>query len=110
LGFVFQNLVFLILIEKLRWSNAEIHYWRSKSRSEIDLVIDLGRKVLPIEVKYKEFSQPIIPRSFHGFIEKYKPERCMVINKNLKTTVNLKGSEVSFLTVWDLIQEDILRF
>ena len=110
LGFVFQNLVFLILMEKLRWSNAEIHYWRSKSGSEIDFVIDLGRGVVPIEVKYREFSQPIIPRSFHAFIEKYKPERCMVINKNSKTTVNFKGSEIAFLTVWDLIQEDILKF
>ena len=109
-GFVFQNLVFLVLIEKLRWSNAEIHYWRSKSGSEIDFVIDLGKKSLPIEVKYRELSQPIIPRSFHGFIEKYQPKRCMVINKNLKTTVHLKGSEVLFLTVWDLIQEDILQF
>ncbi|MGD0918892.1 MAG: ATP-binding protein [Thermodesulfobacteriota bacterium] len=109
-GFVFQNLVFLVLIEKIRWSNAEIHYWRSKSGSEIDFVIDLGKKSLPIEVKYREFSQPIIPRSFHGFIEKYQPERCMVVNKNLKTTIKLKGSEVLFLTVWDLIQEDILRF
>lgn len=109
-GFVFQNLVFLVLIEKIRWSNAEIHYWRSKSGSEIDFVIDLGKKSLPIEVKYREFSQPIIPRSFHGFIEKYQPERCMVINKNLKTTINLKGSEVLFLTIWDLIQKDILQF
>jgi len=108
LGFVFQNLVFLVLIEKIRWSNAGIRYWRSKSGSEIDFVIDLGKKSLPIEVKYKEFSQPIIPRSFHGFIEKYQPERCMVLNKNLKTTINFKGSEVLFLTIWDLIQEDIL--
>jgi hypothetical protein len=39
-----------------------------------------------------------------------KPGGYMVINKNLKTTINLKGREVLFLTVWDLIQEDILRF
>jgi predicted AAA+ superfamily ATPase len=108
LGFVFQNLVFLVLLEKIRWSSAGIRYWRSKSGSEIDFVIDLGKKFIPIEVKYKEFSQPIIPRSFHGFIEKYQPERCMVLNKNLKTTINFKGSEVLFLTIWDLIQEDIL--
>jgi predicted AAA+ superfamily ATPase len=108
LGFVFQNLVFLVLLEKIRWSSAGIRYWRSKSGSEIDFVIDLGKKFIPIEVKYKEFSQPIIPRSFHGFIEKYQPERCMVLNKNLKTTINFKGSEVLFLTIWDFIQEDIL--
>jgi predicted AAA+ superfamily ATPase len=107
LGFVFQNLVFLILREKLRWSNAEIHYWRSKSGAEIDFVIDFGREVIPVEVKYRNFSQPIIPRSYIGFMEKYAPERSLIINKNLKTTVNFKGTEVLFLTIWDLIEEDI---
>ncbi|MBS3906213.1 MAG: ATP-binding protein [Syntrophaceae bacterium] len=107
LGFVFQNLVFLTIKDKLRWSNAEIHYWRSKSGAEIDLVIDFGKKVIPVEVKYKDFSQPLIPRSFTGFIEKYSPEKCLVINKNLKATTHVKKSEVQFLTIWDLIQEEM---
>ncbi len=107
LSFVFQNLVFLILREKLRWSNAEIHYWRSKSGAEIDLIIDLGKKVIPVEVKYKDLSQAVIPRSYSGFIERYAPEKCLIINKNLKKTVNFKGTEVLFLTIWDLIKEEI---
>jgi len=107
LGFLFQNLIFLILREKLRWTNAETHYWRSKSGAEIDFAIDLGRKVIPVEVKYRDFSQAVIPRSFNSFIEKYAPERCLIINKNLKTTVNVKGCKVLFLTIWDLIEEDV---
>jgi len=107
LGFVFQNLTFLIIREKLRWSNAEIHYWRSKSGAEIDFIIDFGKKVIPVEVKYRDFSEPVIPRSFIGFIEKYSPERCFVINKNLKTTTKVKKTEVLFLTIWDLIQEEM---
>jgi len=107
LGFVFQNLVYLILREKLRWGNAEIHYWRSKSGAEIDLVIDLGKKVIPVEVKYRDFSQAVVPRSFNSFIERYAPERCFVVNKNLKKTLNIKKSKVVFLTIWDLIEEDM---
>jgi hypothetical protein len=107
LGFVFQNQVFLVLKEKLRWSNAEIHYWRSKSGAEIDFVIELGRKVIPVEVKYKHFSQAVIPRSYHRFTEKYTPEKCLVINKNLKTSTKVKNSKVLFLTIWDLIGEEI---
>jgi predicted AAA+ superfamily ATPase len=110
LGFLFQNLIFLILREKLRWTNAETHYWRSKSGAEIDFAIDLGRKVIPVEVKYRDFSQTVIPRSFNSFIEKYAPERCLIINKNLKTTVNVKGCKVLFLTIWDLIEEDVHCF
>jgi predicted AAA+ superfamily ATPase len=110
LGFVFQNLVFLILVENLRRKNAKIHFWRSKSGSEIDFIVDLGRRAIPIEVKYKELTQPAIPRSFYGFIEKYRPERGVVINKNLKTRINIKSAEILFLTVWDLYGEEFLDF
>lgn len=107
LGFAFQNLVFLILREKLRWSNGKIHYWRSKSGAEIDFVIDLGRRVIPVEVKYRDFSRPAAPRSFSHFILNYKPERCLVINRNLKAELEVENSKVQFLTIWDLIETDI---
>jgi len=42
LGFAFQNLVYLILREKLRWSGSQIHFWRTKSKTEWDLVLDAG--------------------------------------------------------------------
>jgi hypothetical protein len=59
LGFSFQNLVYLILREKVRWTGAQIHFWRTTSKAEIDFVIDTGRDVVPVEVKYKELETPI---------------------------------------------------
>lgn len=103
LGFTFQNLVYLTLKDKLRWTGSKIHYWRTKSGAEIDFIIDTGSNVIPLEVKYKEFSNPTVPRSFSSFIEKYKPEKCFIINKNLQKKIEVKGSEVLFLTIWDLL-------
>lgn len=108
MGFAFQNLVFLMLRGKLLWTGAGIHYWRTRSGAEIDFIIDLGKKVLPIEVKYKEMSRPVVPRAFDGFIEKYGPEKCLIVNKNLQTTVKVKGTEIRFLTLWDLMFEEIV--
>ena len=103
IGFAFQNLVFLVLKEKLRWKNAKIHYWRTKAGSEIDFVIEMGRERIPVEVKFRELSSPVVPRSFNGFIEKYAPKRCIVVNRNLMTSVNVNGSKVLFFTIWDLM-------
>lgn len=41
-----------------------------------------------------------------GFVAKYAPERCLIINKSLRTTVKVGESEIWFLTLWDLIFND----
>jgi hypothetical protein len=102
-GFAFRNLVYLILREKLRWSGAQVHFWRTKSKSEIDFVVDTGRSVVPIEVKYKELTKPAPPRALDGFIEKYRPARCLVVNRSLRDTVRLRDTEVRFMTIRDLL-------
>ena len=104
-GFVFQNLVYLILREKLRWSNSDIHFWRTRGKAEIDFVVDTGREVIPVEVKFKDLLTPSPPRAFEGFLEKYRPPYCLVVNKNLRTTVKIRETEVRFITIWDLLME-----
>jgi hypothetical protein len=66
-------------------------------------VVETGGSVIPIEVKYKGMTRPLIPRAFDKFIEKYHPPYCQVINKNLRATVYVRDTEVQFLTVWDLL-------
>ncbi len=103
MGFTFQNLVYLLLREKLRWTGAGIHFWRTTAKTEIDFIVETGGKVIPIEIKYKEMPRPVVPRAFDSFIEKYHPPYCQVINKNLRATVRVRDTEVQFLTVWDLL-------
>jgi len=106
LGFSFQNLVYLILREKVRGTGAQIHFWRTTSKAEIDFVIDTGRDVVPVEVKYKELHTPSLPRALDGFIEKYAPPRCLVINKTFQHEMRVRDTDVRFMTIWDLLAED----
>lgn len=108
-GFVFQNLVYLILREKLRWSSASIHFWRSRAKAEIDFVIKRGTSLIPIEVKFKDILKPSPPRALEGFVEKYRPACCLVVNKSLRATVDFHGTEVRFLTLWDLLMSEELK-
>lgn len=107
LGFAFQNLVYLVLREKLGWSGARIHFWRTTAKTEIDFVIESGRRLIPVEVKYREMAKPAVPRALDGFSEKYKPERCLIVNRSLRTSVHVRKTEVRFMTIWDLLLEDL---
>lgn len=108
LGFAFQNLVYLVLREKLRWTGADIHFWRTTAKTEIDFVIDAGKSLIAIEVKYRNLNRPAVPRAFEGFIEKYGPEQCLVINRTLRETIVYKGTTVRFMTIWDLVMDGTL--
>lgn len=52
-GLLFENFVMLEIIRRVRAlnKNYKINYWRTSGGAEVDCVIDLGRKVIPIEIK-----------------------------------------------------------
>ena len=70
--------------------------------------MDRGRETLPIEAKYRTLARPGIPRSFAGFLEKYKPKKAVILNKNLKEKVSCNNCEIAFMTLWDFILDDDL--
>ncbi len=47
-GFLFQNLVYRLLIEKIKDSASTLHFWRTKDRAEVDFVIDTAVKPYPL--------------------------------------------------------------
>ncbi len=108
LGFIFQNLVYLILRDKIRFTGAHIHFWRTTARTEIDFIVDTGRTVIPIEAKFKDMDRPLVPRAFENFIRKYSPPHCLVVNKSLQTTVIWQKTEIRFVTVWDLLSNELM--
>ncbi len=88
LGFIFQNLVYLILRDKICFTGAHIHFWRTTAKTEIDFIVDTGRTVIPIEAKFKDLDRPTVPRALENFIRKYSPPHCLVVNKSLQATVS----------------------
>lgn len=101
-GFIFQNFIFNIFKEKLKFSNTSLHFWRTKDKAEVDLVINYGREIIPVEIKYKVLSGVEIERSLHSFIEKYSPPKAFVINLGYQQTTVVGKTEVVFLPFWKL--------
>lgn len=52
-------------------------YWRSKSKAEVDFIIEDGNDIIPIEVKLS--SPDSYGRSLYSFIDTYKPKRAFVV-------------------------------
>ena len=107
-GFVFENLVFLLLRQKLRFKAAKLNFWRTKDKAEVDFVIEAGKRLIPVEVKYKHLKQDKVPVSLRRFIDRYKPERAYVINLDFTKTLDISGTTLSFLPVRELLRQDTI--
>ncbi|MCK4859109.1 MAG: ATP-binding protein [Candidatus Omnitrophica bacterium] len=102
IGFLFQNFVFNILKENLAATGADVHFWRTKDRAEVDFVIDFGKEILPIEVKCKKLKKPEITRSLRSFIEKYQPSKSLIVNLSLEETLSIKGTKILFVPFYKI--------
>lgn len=108
-GFIFQNFVFNILRDIIRTAAAKIFFWRTKDKAEVDFVIDFGRSIIPIEVKYKKLEEPKVPRALRSFIEKYTPEKAFVINLTLDTVIRLNKTKIHFIPFYKITDERMLK-
>ena len=101
-GFVFQNFVWAFFQEKYLFSPAEIHFWRTTDKAEVDFVIAIGRRIIPVEVKYKDLKRPEIGRSMRSFINKYKPETAWIINLSFREKMKIDNTDILFMPFWDV--------
>ena len=104
-GFVFENLVFLVLRQKLRFKAAELKYWRTKDKAEVDFVIEAGQSLTPVEVKYKHLKHEKVPRSLRSFIDNYNPEHAFIINLDLNKTLKINKTTLFFLPFHELLNQ-----
>ena len=78
-------------------------YWRTKTKTEVDFIIERDNKIIPIEVKLTETKTG---KGLRSFIEKYKPERAyIVILKGENKTLRANGCKIKFINVIELKKE-----
>lgn len=77
-GHLFENFVFLELKNQRK---NKIFFYRAKSKSEIDFVIEEESKIILLESKYKKLSRPINSRVLENFMkQKGDVEKAKIIN------------------------------
>jgi predicted AAA+ superfamily ATPase len=96
-GRLFENYVLSELI-KIGFSPK---YWRTKSKAEVDFVIEKESEIIPVEVKINANDQSI-EKSLHSFIESYKPKKAFVIYyKGEKKEIKIGNCKVIFTDIVD---------
>jgi predicted AAA+ superfamily ATPase len=90
-GRSFENYV----ISELYKAGLAPRYWRTKGGAEVDIVLEIGKEVIPIEVKLTLDSMRV-EKGMRSFIERYSPERAFILRyKGIVAKKRLNGCEVN---------------
>jgi len=95
-GSFFENSVYAYL--RRRFNVKDINFWRTKSKQEIDFIID-NQKIIPMEVKLN-YNDRLIKNLFY-FSEKYHIDDLYCITFNKKEE-NSKNKNVKQLYPWEI--------
>ncbi len=105
-GALLENLVFSELYKNLNPLLDSIRFWRSKSKAEVDFVIQHQGRLLICEVKAGD-ARKKVSRSARSFIDAYRPRRFLIVHRGSRETVEVDGTPVEFLRLADL--DDAVR-
>jgi hypothetical protein len=89
-GTLYENFIFNELSRNFKGKQ---NYWRTTGKAEVDFVLNIDNKLVPIEVKSK-----IKPgRSFLSFIKTYKPDRALVFTDKEFRFKEIENTKVAFV-------------
>lgn len=75
-GALYENFVASELLKK----GIDVRFWRTKSKAEVDFVIEKNGHIIPAEVK-SDLKKPKFSKSLLSFVEKYKPKKSFVFSE-----------------------------
>ena len=106
-GLLVENTVFqeLFKFKAQHFKSFKIHYWRTKGGAEVDFVLYQNDDTLiPVEVKYVNFSEFKLTRGYRSFIETYQPKVGFMITKNFYAKEKIGNCQLYCFPLTDLKQ------
>ncbi len=100
MGAILENFIFIELVKN---KERQINFWRTKSKAEVDFIIEKESKLIPIEIKTN--SRGEIPFSFRSFIEKYSPKKAYILSKSFELKKKEKNTLIYFLPFIKFLSE-----
>lgn len=92
-GPALENWVFGELWKALP-TGADLYFWRSASKAEVDFVLSIGTNLVGIEVKAARLGRTRLSRSARSFIEAYEPKAFVVVNRGVSASETVGTADV----------------
>lgn len=97
IGSIAENFVFCEII-KYKPVHYDVKYWRTKNGTEVDFILSGNDELIPIEVKWKRFTKPIVPKSIVAFFNKYRnTKKAVIVTKAYCDQIKLQGKYIYFI-------------
>lgn len=77
--------------------SSALHFWRTKSKAEVDFVYGARQSLCAVEVKGGALARPRLGAGFRSFLTKYEPTQAFLLNRALWTTVQHQQTAVHIL-------------
>lgn len=95
----FENYVVTELIK----AGFKPKYWRTKTKLEVDIVIEKDNEIIPIEVKLSETK---VSSALKSFINDYNPKRAYIaVLRGEINSYNISGCTVKMLHIGEILNE-----
>ena len=95
-GALYENFIASELTKK----GIGVKYWRTKSKAEIDFVIEDRGNLVPVEIK-SSLKKTKVTKSFHSFVEKYNPKKGLIFSETLFS----KKGKIKFRPIFSVNKE-----
>lgn len=98
-GKIFENYVLTELLK----NGLQVKYWRTKSKAEVDFIVEKDSTLIPVEVKTRACKAG---RGIKSFIKTYKPEKTFVVHYNgIEKTEAFEGCAITFTDTFGLLKK-----
>jgi hypothetical protein len=98
-GEMAENFVFTEL-KRIIELPGDIHFWRTQSKAEVDLIVEMPDKIIPAEVKFSTMRSPKVSRSYKSFLTTHHPDSGLVFTKEYIGESLENKTRVLFMPTW----------
>ena len=98
---IIENIVFSHVLQlKKEEIFPKIFYWTDQNKNEVDIILTIKNKVIPIEVKYSNDISKKELKGLLNFMDTYNIKEGIVITRDVLMQQDINGKTVNFIPAW----------